>query len=156
MRQHRSDWTLYLVIAVSVATVGGLLFGHDTGVISGALLYLKGAFDLSPGLQEAVTATVLLGAVCGAATGGRLSDVLGRRTTIIAFGFVFCLGSLVTGTAQDVPWLFAGRFIVGVAIGGASLVAPLYISAGSPRRGRGGLVFLNQVAITLGILLAYL
>ena len=155
-RSRRSEWTPYLILAVSLATVGGLLFGHDTGVISGALLYLKKTFNLGSALQEGVTATVLVGAVCGAAAGGKLSDVFGRRRTIIAFGVIFCIGSGGTALAIDVPWLFVCRFIVGFAIGGASLVAPLYISEISPRRIRGGLVFLNQVAITLGILLAYL
>ncbi len=150
------NWTWYLILAVSLAAIGGLLFGHDTGVISGALLYLKKQFNLGSALQEGVTATVLLGAVCGAASGGKLADSIGRRLAIIIFGIIFCIGSGGTAAALNTPWLFVCRFIVGFAIGGASLIAPLYISEIAPSRIRGGLVFVNQVAITLGILLAYL
>lgn len=153
---RRSSWTPYLILAVCLAAVGGLLFGHDTGVISGALLYLKGQFKLDSSLQEAVTATVLVGAVCGAAVGGKASDMVGRRTMLIVFGILFFIGSGGTAVSMNVPWLFAGRFVVGFSIGGASLLAPLYIAEISPRDIRGGLVFLQQVAITLGIFVAYL
>lgn len=156
VRAKQTNWTPHLILAVVLAAFGGLLFGHDTGVISGALLYLKTQFNLNSTLQESVTSTVLVGAVVGAAVGGPMADRIGRRKTIIAFGIIFCIGSAWTAASFATWWLFIGRFIVGFAIGGASLIAPLYISEISPKHLRGGLVSFNQVAITLGILLAYL
>lgn len=148
--------TPYLILAVCLAAVGGMLFGHDTGVISGALLYLKKQFGLDSTMQEVVTSTVLIGAAVGAACAGPAADRWGRRPTVIVFGILFCIGSGATALSWVTPWLIGARFIVGTAVGGASLIAPLYISEMSPKRIRGGLVFLNQAFLTLGILLAYL
>lgn len=145
-----------LLVAAGLAAVSGLLFGHDTGVISGALLFLTKQFHLSNGLQELVTGMVLIGAVAGAVVAGQLADRLGRRKSIIILATLFLIGSGGSAAAQTLPWLLAGRFIVGFAIGGASFVGPLYIAEISPREIRGALVLLNQLAITAGIFFAYL
>jgi len=136
--------------------MGGMLFGYDTGVISGAILFIKQQFALSATLQEIVVSAVLLGAVIGAAVGGFLADRFGRRNIIILAAMLFILGGLGSALAPTVTWLVVARVVVGMAVGGASFISPLYISEVAPKEIRGSLVFLNQLAITSGIVLAYL
>jgi SP family galactose:H+ symporter-like MFS transporter len=143
-------------LAVSVAALGGMLFGYDTGVISGAILFIKKDLALSSTMQGLVVSAVLIGAVVGAAAGGYLADRLGRRKSIIVAGVIFSLSAIGTAVAPSVGWLIAGRVVVGVAIGVASFISPMYISEVSPPAIRGSLVALNQLAITVGIVLAYL
>ncbi len=152
-----SRWGGHFVIVVAaVSAIAGLLFGYDTGVISGALLFIKQDFHLSSTLQEVVTSAVLVGAVIGAISGGWLADRFGRRRVIIAAAIVFALGAIGTALSPSVPLLIAGRIVVGVAIGVASLTAPMYISEMSPPDIRGSLVSFNQFAVTLGIVISYL
>ncbi len=139
----------FVYIVACVGALGGMLFGYDTGAISGALLYLKQHFALSSALQEVVTSIALAGAAVGAAIGGPLADRYGRRGVIIANAAMFVAGSLATAFAQNVPWLIAGRLFIGAAIGIASFVAPLYLCEIAPARIRGALVSLNQVALTV-------
>jgi sugar porter (SP) family MFS transporter len=147
-------WFLYRVAAV--AALGGLLFGYDTGVISGAALFIEREYRLSPFGVEVVVSSVLWGAVLGAAGGGFLADRLGRRPSLILLGTLFGIGAVGSALSPSVPWLVASRVVVGVAIGAASFITPLYISEVSPPDSRGGLVSLNQLAITFGILVSYL
>jgi SP family galactose:H+ symporter-like MFS transporter len=142
--------------AVGVAALGGLLFGYDTGVISGAILFVKKEFSLSSSMQEFVVSAVLIGAVAGAAVGGKLSQRFGRRRMIIFAGILFAAGALATALAQSINILIAGRTIVGFAIGGASFISPMYISEISPSKIRGSLVSFNQLALTIGIVVSYL
>ncbi len=144
----------YLVAAV--ASLGGLLFGFDTGVISGALLYIKQDYALSAWMQGVVTTAVLIGAVGGAAFGGSLTDRFGRKPIIIAMAALFAIGSLLSAAATGVVMLFIARLILGVAIGTASMLTPLYLSEMAPKEKRGAIVSLNQLCITLGILISYL
>jgi len=145
----------FAFFVAGIAALAGLLFGYDTGVISGAILFIRGQFALSPGLEEVVVSAVLIGAVIGAAVSGQLSDFFGRRKVIIATAVIFALGSIGTALAPAVAFLVAGRIVIGLAIGVASFTAPLYISEVSPVEARGGLVSLNQLAITIGIVLSY-
>ncbi len=141
---------------VAVASLGGLLFGYDTGVISGALLFISDAFQLSPTLQGVVTSAVLVGAVAGAAIGGATTDRYGRRRVIIAMAILFTFGSLASAGATALWHLIAARLLLGVAIGVASMLTPLYLSEVAPAERRGGIVSLNQVCVTAGILTSYL
>jgi sugar porter (SP) family MFS transporter len=136
--------------------LGGLLFGYDTGVISGALLFIKDEWTLSPFLQGAIVAALLLGAMIGAALAGRLSDRLGRRRLIIIAAVVFTLGALGSALAPSVWPLIAARFVLGLAVGSAALVVPLYLSEIAPTQIRGAIASLNQLMIVIGILAAYL
>ncbi len=145
----------YIVVAF-IAALSGVLFGYDTGVISGAILFIKDEFHLSPQLNGLVVSAVLMGALIGAIASGRLADRFGRKRLLIADALIFIVGSLGSSLATDITFLVINRVIVGIAIGVASYIAPLYISEISPAKYRGALVSLNQLAITIGILLSYI
>jgi len=147
---------VFVVTISAVSALAGLLFGYDTGVISGAILFVQEDFHLSTIQEEVVVSAVLLGAMLGAAVGGRLADRFGRRNVLIQVACLFVLGALGTALAPATVWLSAGRVVVGIAIGIASFTAPLYISEISPAPIRGKLVSLNQLMITIGILVSYL
>jgi sugar porter (SP) family MFS transporter len=146
--------SLYLI--AGIAALGGLLFGYDTAVISGALLFVRTELGLSPAAQGWVAGIALVGAAAGAALAGGLADRLGRRRVILATGIVFVAGSLLAALAPGLTWLLAGRVVVGIAIGVASMLTPLYLAETAPADSRGAMVSLNQLAITCGILAAYL
>jgi sugar porter (SP) family MFS transporter len=139
-----------------VAALGGLLFGYDTGVISGALLFIRQELSLSPALQGIVVAIAPGGAAIGAAVAGYISDRIGRRRVILGAGLLFIAGAVISALAQDVGTLLIGRFLVGLAIGVASMLSPLYLAEISPAGDRGAIVSLNQLCITGGILASYL
>ncbi|MGI8960278.1 MAG: sugar porter family MFS transporter [Bryobacteraceae bacterium] len=143
-------------VAAAISALGGMLFGYDIGVISGAILFINKQFSLSPGMEEIVVSSVLLGSLIGAAAGGMLADRLGRRRLSIATAIVFCLGGAGAALAPDTAWLIIARVVAGVAIGVASFVSPLYISEIAPVGIRGKLVSINQVALTTGIVVSYL
>src|SRR5881275_2351796 len=136
--------------------LGGVLFGYDTGVISGALLFIPNDFKLTPFLQGAIVAGLLLGAMIGAAFAGRLSDRLGRRRLIIIAAVVFTGGALLAAFAPTVWVLIAARVIIGLAVGSAALVVPLYLSEIAPTEVRGAIASLNQLMIVSGILAAFI
>ncbi|MEJ2662950.1 MAG: sugar porter family MFS transporter [Spirochaetia bacterium] len=147
---------LFVYLAAALSALGGMLFGYDTGVISGAILFIKKEFALGSFIEEIVVSVVLVGAVIGAMAAGRAADRLGRRRIIIVTAFLFVLAALATAVAPTVGLLIAGRILAGIAIGAASFIAPLYISEISPVKIRGKLVSFNQLAITGGIVVSYL
>jgi sugar porter (SP) family MFS transporter len=136
--------------------LGGMLFGYDTGVISGAILFIKKDFDLTPFLEGAVVAGLLLGAMVGAATAGRLSDRLGRRRALLIAAVIFTVGALGAATAPSTGVLVASRVVLGLAVGAAALIVPLYLSEVAPASIRGAVTSLNQLMIVGGILVAFL
>jgi sugar porter (SP) family MFS transporter len=136
--------------------LGGLLFGYDTGVISGAILFIKDDFGLSPFMQGAVVAGLLLGAMVGAAVAGPLSDRMGRRRLIMAAAITFTIGALGAAAAPTAGVLVAARVVLGLAVGSAALVVPLYLSEIAPTQIRGAIASLNQMMIVSGILVAFI
>jgi MFS transporter, SP family, galactose:H+ symporter len=144
-----------LLIAI-VAATGGLLFGFDTGVISGALPFLKEDWNLTDARLEYLTTAVLIGAVAGAVTSGKLSDYLGRKKMIIVNAIIFAVGAVGCTFAHTITFLMIMRVVIGIAIGITSYVVPMYIAEISPARRRGSLVTLNQLMITIGILVSYI
>ncbi|KAL3697035.1 hypothetical protein R1sor_011111 [Riccia sorocarpa] len=150
---------LFTFLLSLCAGLGGLLFGYDTGVISGALLYIKDDFESvkrSTLLQETIVSTAILGAAVGALSGGRLNDMLGRKTTVLISDAVFAFGSLLMAFAANPFFLILGRLVVGFGIGVASITAPLYIAEVSPPDKRGALVTVNVLMITTGQFLSYI
>jgi MFS transporter, SP family, galactose:H+ symporter len=146
----------FIYLAAGFAALGGLLFGYDTGVISGAVIFIKKDFALSTFPQELVVSMVLAGATVAALSGGRLADRFGRRKTLLGTSVIFMAGALVCALAPNFSTLVAGRAIVGIGIGLASTTVPVYISEVSPPEARGWQVSLFQLAITVGIVAAYL
>jgi sugar porter (SP) family MFS transporter len=147
--------TAYVYVVAVLTALGGLLFGYDTGVISGALLFIRGDFHLSPFLQGFVVSSLLIGAMVGALGCGPLTDRFGRRNIVILAAVVFGVGALISGFAPTALVLVAGRIVLGLAVGLASVIVPLYIAEISPQDIRGLLVASNQLMITVGILVSY-
>ncbi|MER6816390.1 sugar porter family MFS transporter [Spirillospora sp. NPDC000708] len=147
----RKIWLWAVLIAV-----GGFLFGFDTGVISGALLYIKTDFGLDSFEQSSVVSVLVLGAMAGAMGSGRIADRIGRRRILGLEGLVFLVGTVIAVLSTGYAMLVAGRLVLGLAVGGASATVPVYLSEISPKEIRGRTLTLNQLLITIGILVAYL
>lgn len=139
-----------------VAAIGGLIFGFDTAVISGANSALKKQFDLDNGGLGLTVAIATVGTILGALIGGRLADRYGRKNLLFAIGILYVMGSLGTALAPTHAFLMAFRFFGGIGVGLSSVCAPIYTAEIAPARIRGRLVGLVQFNIVLGILLAYL
>jgi MFS transporter, SP family, galactose:H+ symporter len=140
----------------AVAGLAGILFGYDTGIIASALLFVRTDFDLGAFEQGLVVSAVPVGAIFGAAYAGRAGDRIGRRAVILAAAAIFIAGALVSSIAPDTAVLVIARVFLGVAVGLASANAPVYISEVAPPNLRGQLVTYFQLAVTIGILVAYL
>ncbi|NEA15803.1 sugar porter family MFS transporter [Streptomyces halstedii] len=136
--------------------MGGFLFGFDTGVVSGALLYIRKDFDLDSFQQGSVVSVLLIGSVIGAMGSGRLADRWGRRRLLGTAGAVFLAGTAVAVFANGYGMLLAARIVLGLAVGTVSALVPVYLSEISPTAVRGRLLTMNQLMITVGILVAYL
>ena len=147
---------LWLILVTVIASLGGLLSGFDTGVISGALLFINEDWNLSDYLQGILVSSVLIGAVIGAASNGILADIFGRKKIIIATAIIFIVGSVMCAFAPNIGVLVVSRILVGLAIGIVNFVVPLYLSEISPKNFRGTIVSLYQWAITAGILFSYM
>ncbi|MCQ2233422.1 MAG: sugar porter family MFS transporter [Paludibacteraceae bacterium] len=139
----------------AIAATGGLLFGFDSGVISGAIPFMQSDFSLSDSEIENVTTLGLLGAVLGAAFSGIISDKIGRKRVMLAAAIIFFTGAFGCGSASNLTNLMFARFCLGIAIGIASFSTPLYIAEISPAHIRGTLVSMFQLLITVGILAAF-
>ncbi|MGX4593116.1 sugar porter family MFS transporter [Leuconostoc sp. JNUCC 76] len=138
---------------------GGILFGYDIGVMTGALPFLQKDWNLTDaGTIGWITSTLMLGAILGGALAGQLSDKLGRRRMILASSFIFAVGALMAGISPNngVAWLLFARFLLGLAVGAASALVPSYMSEMAPAKTRGRLSGLNQLMIVSGMLLSYI
>src|SRR5262249_17731783 len=146
----RKETNGFVVALAAIAALGGFLFGYDTGVISGALLLLKGDLHASSFDQSAIVGSLLLGAVFGAMLSGYLARSMGRRPTKSISGCIFAVAAIWSALAPDVWTLIVARFVLGISVGTASFVAPMYIGELVPKKIRGGLVSFNQLMITSG------
>ncbi len=146
---------VYINVIYFFGALGGLLFGYDTGVISGALIFIKEDLGLTPFMEGLVVSGVLIGALVGAAFGGTLADRIGRKKLIIWLGVLFSIGAIGTGLSPNVEILVLFRIVLGVAVGGASAIVPLYLSEMAPAAIRGRVASLNTLMNALGILMAY-
>ncbi|MED4072764.1 sugar porter family MFS transporter [Priestia endophytica] len=146
-----------LSMVIIISTFGGLLFGYDTGVINGALPYMseKGQLDLNSVTQGLVTSALLFGAAFGAIFGGRLSDHHGRRTNILYLAVLFFISTLGCTFAPNATVMIISRFVLGLAVGGASVTVPAYLAEVSPSERRGRIVTQNELMIVTGQLLAF-
>jgi SP family arabinose:H+ symporter-like MFS transporter len=146
----------YTLLITSAAALGGLLFGFDIAIITGAAPFIQEFFVLGDlGLGWAVSA-LLWGCIPGAILAGKITDTWGRKSLLMGVAFLFIITSIATGMAPNITFLVIARFFGGFAVGAASIVSPLYISEISPPGIRGRLVALYQLSIVTGILLSYL
>ncbi|MDE1150179.1 MAG: sugar porter family MFS transporter [Azospirillaceae bacterium] len=150
----------YVQVITGVATLGALAFGYDTGVIAGALPYMsraatQGGLGLTPLTEGAITAALIFGAALGSFIGGRLSDRYGRRAAILILALVFFTGALGTAGAPDIALMAATRFFLGMGVGGASAVVPVFIAEIAPPNRRARLVTRSELMIVTGQMLAY-
>jgi sugar porter (SP) family MFS transporter len=145
-----------MLAAALVSAVSGLLYGYDTGIISGALLQISKDFDTGSGMEQVIAASILLGAVIGALSCSFLSERVGRKRTILIVATVFVIGTLLCSIAPS-PWfLVLGRVVLGFAVGGATQTVPMYVAELAPANNRGRLVLAFQLAIGVGIVIATL
>ncbi|MBF0738007.1 sugar porter family MFS transporter [Staphylococcus arlettae] len=139
-----------------LGALGGLLYGYDMGVISGALLFIKDDIPLNSFTEGLVVSSMLIGAIVGSGASGPMSDRLGRRRVVFIIAIIFIIGALILALAPSMPVLVIGRLIIGLAVGGSTAIVPVYLSEMAPTAQRGSLSSLNQLMITIGILSSYL
>ncbi|HEV7203688.1 MAG TPA: sugar porter family MFS transporter [Jatrophihabitans sp.] len=152
-RQHHRAVTRAAVLTA----VGGILFGYDTGVVGGVLPNIATSFALTNPFDKGLVVAILLaGAAVGALAAGRIADQIGRRRAIFIISVVFVLGLLASSFAPALWVFWVSRFVIGLGVGATSFVVPLYIGEIAPPNRRGALVSLNQLSITIGILVSQL
>src|ERR1051325_863993 len=148
--------SVYVIVLSCVAAIGGFLFGFDSGVINGTVDALAKAFGTQAAGTGFAVASVLLGCAVGAFGAGRLADSFGGRPTMLLNAVLFLVTAVATGAAKSAGFFIAARLMAGVAIGGASVLAPMYIAEVAPPRMRGRLASLQQMAIVVGLFSAFL
>jgi MFS transporter, SP family, major inositol transporter len=146
----------FLTKLTVIATLGGLLFGYDTGVISGALLYMKDDLHLSSFWEATVVSSLLFpGAAFGALCGGRVADRIGRKRSLLMCAGLFLVGAVGCAVAPDVAVMVTARIILGLGVGAAAVTCPLYLAEMAPADRRGRMVTINELMIVTGQMLAF-
>jgi len=144
-----------MLLMIMFAAIGGFLFGYDTSVIAGANLYIDNDFPGVTNFQkELIVSMTTLGAGFGSLSGGSIADRFGRKPTIIIADFLFTIGCVVMAFTPSIAILIIGRFIVGLGVGVAAMVVPVYLAEISPKKYRGVIVNSNVVFIALGQFIA--
>src|SRR5258705_13889530 len=153
---QRGAHNRFLIKLTVISTLGGLLFGYDTGVISGALLYMKTDLGLTPVTEALVVSSLLFpGAAFGALLGGKLADSLGRKGSLLVCAVLFLVGALLCAIAPNVAIMTIGRIILGFGVGAAATTCPLYLAEMAPAHRRGRMVTINELMIVTGQFLAF-
>jgi MFS transporter, SP family, arabinose:H+ symporter len=147
---------IYVLFLAMIAAISGFLFGFDTAVINGVLLFLQRQFSLSTVQTEIAASALLLGCLLGAAGASLVGDRIGRRKSLLLAAILFAASTIGAALANSVMVFAIGRFAGGLAIGLSSVLTPVYIAEVAPARSRGRLVSMNQLAIVVGILVAYM
>ena len=147
----------FLIKLTVISTLGGLLFGYDTGVISGALLYMKDDLGLTT-TQEALVVSALLfpGAALGALLGGKLADALGRKGSLLVCAGLFLVGALGCAVAPNFEVMLIARIVLGLGVGAAAATCPLFLAEMAPAHRRGRMVTINELMIVTGQMLAFI
>ncbi|WP_416045847.1 sugar porter family MFS transporter [Priestia megaterium] len=146
----------FVTLVSIIVAIGGLMFGYDTAVISGAIGFLDERFNLSPSMSGWVVSSILVGAVIGTALGGVLSDGLGRKKTLILSGILFGIGTIGTAISSNLAILVTARILGGIGVGMSVFLSPLYIAEIAPAHLRGRLGSMSQLAISIGQSLVFI
>ncbi|PHT28001.1 putative polyol transporter 6 [Capsicum baccatum] len=146
----------YAAACAIVASMISIIFGYDTGVMSGAMIFVKKEFHINDHKTEVLAGILNLCALIGSLCAGRTSDIIGRRNTIVIASVIFLLGSVIMGYGPNYPVLLFGRCVAGVGVGFALMIAPVYSAEISSPKSRGFLTSLPEIGISTGILLGYL
>ncbi|MDR6785305.1 SP family arabinose:H+ symporter-like MFS transporter [Pedobacter africanus] len=152
---HKNN-KVYLGLVTLVASLGGLLFGFDMAVISGVLPFVEKKFQLTAFYEGWFVSSALVGCILGVSFSGSLSDKIGRKKLLFISAILFLISAIGCSVVNSLDWLITARLVGGIGVGVASIVVPLYISEIAPAAIRGRLVTCYQLAITVGILLAYI
>ena len=141
----------FMVQVVSIAAIGGFLFGYDTGVISGAQLFFKDDWpDITDNQRDLIVSMALIGAAIGSLFSGTLSDKIGRKPVIMIADALFTIGAIMMAYAPTINFLMAGRVVIGLGVGAAAQIVPLYLAEVAPKEIRGKLIAMNTALITGG------
>lgn len=138
-----------------IASLGGLLFGFDIAIFSGTIPFITPHFDLSPDELGWIASCLYVGCIIGSVAFGKITEYLGRKRSLLSVSIVFIVSSILMGVVDTTEELIVWRIVAGFSVGGASILSPLYIAEISPTAVRGKMVSLNQLAIVIGILMAY-
>jgi MFS transporter, SP family, major inositol transporter len=152
----RRSYKRFLTRITLISTLGGLLFGYDTGVISGALLYMRHDLHLTSFWQGFVVSSLLFAAALGALSGGRIADRLGRKRSLMCCAVLFLLGAVGSATAPSLVPMICARIVLGLAVGAASATVPLFLAEMAPAQRRGRIVTINELMIVSGQLIAFI
>lgn len=146
--------TIYIYLVACLSAIGGFLFGYDTGIISGAMIFIRDVFSLNEWWQEAIVSSTLLAAWIFSILSGCANDRFGRKPVIVSSSLIFVIGSVLMSIAWNANLLLAGRLVVGAGVGLASMTVPMYIAEVAPSSIRGQLVMINMCCITGGQFIA--
>ena len=157
LREALTGKNRFVLRVAIIAAIGGFLFGYDTGIVGQAMPHIEDDFgNVSTFTHEAIVSCLLIGAAVGAILSGWTSQKIGRKYTKVGSGTVYVIGAVGAALSPNAFWLIVARFVLGLAVGTASFVSPMYISELTPKRIRGGVTSFNQIMITSGILLAFI
>src|ERR671923_346760 len=154
--RSKEAYKRFLIRITVISTLGGLLFGYDTGVISGALLYMRDDLHLTSFWEGFVVSSLLFAAAFGALMGGRVADALGRKRSLMVCAVLFLLGALGSATAPSLVPMVLARIVLGLAVGSASATVPMFLAEMAPAARRGRIVTINELMIVSGQLLAFI
>lgn len=147
--------SIFIIMSIIISSVGGIIFGYDTGIIGGAIVFIGKEFQINDYMQGIIVSMSLLGAMIGALAAGPLADRYGRKINLLISGVCFAAGAVISGYSHNIELLTAARILQGIGVGASSVLVPVYIAELAPAKIRGMLVTSFQLMITVGIVIAY-
>ncbi|MDU5835663.1 MAG: sugar porter family MFS transporter [Pantoea sp.] len=147
--------SIFIIMSIIISSVGGIIFGYDTGIIGGAIVFIGKQFHINDFMQGIIVSMSLLGAMIGALLAGPLADKYGRKINLFISGICFAAGAVVSGYSNSIELLTLARILQGIGVGASSVLVPVYIAELAPAKIRGLLVTSFQLMITVGIVIAY-
>ncbi|WP_449769781.1 sugar porter family MFS transporter [Klebsiella pneumoniae] len=150
-----STFSIFIIMSIIISSVGGVIFGYDTGIIGGAIVFIGKEFNINDYIQGIIVSMSLLGAMIGSLAAGPLADKYGRKINLFISGVCFAVGAIVSGYSNSIELLTFSRILQGIGVGASSVLVPVYIAELAPAKIRGMLVTSFQLMITVGIVIAY-